>query len=124
MPQQRAARSKHGDHEAGQASFELIGYVFIVMLVAVMCLQAVYISQAAGVAQQAARDGARACAQGQSVQAAVERQLPSWAVLQTTPTCPPGADADVAVTIRVPLMVGHRTVDWLTVTRSAVMPRT
>ena len=120
-------RARRCGREAGQASLELISYTLIVALAALACVQGIYVSQAVSVAQQAARDGARVCAQDPSYSRwspAVDRQLPRWAVRQsaTCTTDVSAGTATVVVEVRVPLVVGKRTVSWLTVPRKAVMP--
>jgi hypothetical protein len=114
-----------GDHEAGQSTFELVGYVMIVLLVTVVCVQGVYVSQAAATAQQAARDGARAYTLGQSVETAVASQLPDWIEAEGTPKTtydPKTRSVKVEVKVNVPVMAGNRQVGTVTMTRSAVMP--
>ncbi len=113
--------------QAGQASLELVSYALVVTLVVVACVQGLFVTQAVSTAQQAARDGARAYAMGGSeadVRAAVERQAPDWAEVQSVGIAPDAkaGSVEVEVTVEIPLMAGRRTVDWLTVSRSAVMP--
>ncbi|MCL2454770.1 MAG: pilus assembly protein [Micrococcales bacterium] len=118
-----AVRFARGARDAGQASLELITYALLVTLVTLACVQGLYVTQAVSVAQQAARDGARAASQGQAVRPAVDRQVPDWAVVQGVRTTSTASSSRVEVEVRVPLMIGQRTVDWFTVTRTAVMPR-
>ena len=120
----RRARSRHGGWETGQSTFELIGYTFAVLVVAVMCVQAVYVSQAAATAQQAARDGARAYTLGQPVGSAVDAQLPGWLEEEGSPrvTFPTASSVKVEVTVHIPVMMGNRKVGTVTMSRSAEMP--
>jgi hypothetical protein len=109
--------------DSGQASLSLISYALVVALVAVVLVQGLYVSQALSVAQQAARDGAVAAARGENVSAAINRQVPGWADVQSVDASAAGRSVSVSVTVRVPLMVGRRTADWMTVSRTVVMPR-
>lgn len=114
------------DREVGQSTFELIGYVIIVVMVAVVCVQGVYVSQGVATAQQAARDGARAYTLGQSVESAVDDQLPDWVEAEGKPgvTFPTSSSVRVEVKIKVPVMAGSRQVGTVSVSRSAEMPTT
>ncbi len=116
-------RSLRQRPDTGQASLSLISYALVVALVAVVLVQGLYVSQAVSVAQQAARDGALAAAHGENVSAAIDRQVPDWAHVQAVHASATGESVTVSVTVRVPLMVGSRTVDWMTVSRAVVMPR-
>lgn len=122
----RAKRGRRGARDAGQAVVELIGYVFAVTVVAVICVQGIVVVQGVSATQQAARDGARACGQGEADwRSAAEKQLPGWASMQSA-TCTPALDGGVkaTVTVQIPVKFGARTVAEVSVTRSAVMPRT
>ncbi|MCL2468246.1 MAG: M15 family metallopeptidase [Micrococcales bacterium] len=120
----RRVWSRWGRDEKGQATFELIGYVFAVMVVAVFCVEAVYVSQAAATVQHAARDGARAYTLGESVESAVDNQLPDWIEEKDRPsvTFPTTSSVKVEVQVDVPIMLGSRRVGTWTVSRSAEMP--
>ena len=118
------ARSTQGGREDGQATVELVGFVLVLMLVASLCVQAVFLTQSVSAAQQAARDGARGYALGyHDVRHEVERSLPEWAVVDDVRTTLPGDSVRVEVALRVRLVVPGMTFDELVVTRDAVMPR-
>jgi hypothetical protein len=114
----RALRS-----DAGVASLELVSYTFVLVLVAVLCVQGIFVSQATSVAQQAARDGARAQALGRDVRQEVLRALPPWATLDDLKTSYPGDGYRVEVSVRVPIVVRSITSSSFVVTRDAVLPR-
>lgn len=111
-------RIRRDGRDGGQAVIELIAYVLAVTLVAVACVQGIYVVQGVSAAQQAARDAARASGKGQSCQAAIRAQLPSWARLQSS-SCTGGR---ASVTVQIPIKLGSRTVHTLSVTQKAVMP--
>lgn len=115
------ARDRRGD--AGQASLELVGFVAILVLVAVLCVQGLFVAQATSAAQQAARSGARAQALGNDVRTEVDRQLPDWLHLSSLSTSTPGDAYRVEVVVRVPIVVPGITSRHFTVTRDATMPR-
>ncbi|MCL2091127.1 MAG: hypothetical protein FWH11_07910 [Micrococcales bacterium] len=104
--------------DSGQAVIELIAYTMAVALVAVACVQGIYVVQGVSAAQQAARDGARASSKGGSCDSAIRAQLPSWARLQSS-SCSGG---QASVTVQIPIMLGERTLSTVSVTREAVMP--
>ncbi|SFJ82058.1 hypothetical protein [Cellulomonas sp. KH9] len=109
--------------DRGAAAIELVGYVTMVVITAMLCLQGVYVSQAGAVAQQAARDGARAQALGQDVAGAVRAQVPSWARLQDVRARVDGRAYVVEVDVRVPIVVRGVTSSQIVVSRDAAMPR-
>lgn len=112
------------DRDGGQAAVELVGFVFILVLVASMCVQGVFLSQSVSAAQQAARDGARSYTLGhRDVRDEVERSLPDWAVIDDVRTTLPDDGVRVEVALRVRLVVPGVTFDDFVVTRDAVMPR-
>ncbi|MBO9567780.1 MULTISPECIES: TadE/TadG family type IV pilus assembly protein [Cellulomonas] len=117
-----AARLSPRD-DRGSAAVELVGYVTMVVLAGMLCLQGVYVSQAGAVAQQAARDGARAQALGQDVVGAARAQVPSWARLQDVRARTVGGAFVVEVDVRVPIVVRGVTSSEIVVSRDATMPR-
>ena len=55
-----APRRGHGPaRERGQASVELVGIVFTIVVVALLSIQGITVAQTASIAQEAARNGAR-----------------------------------------------------------------
>ncbi|GIG39070.1 hypothetical protein [Cellulomonas phragmiteti] len=117
----RDRRSGQPD-DRGAAAVELVGYVTIVVMAALLCLQGVYVSQVGAVAQQAARDGARARALGQDVASAVYSQVPSWARVEDVRAQSSGGAFVVEVDVRVPIVVRGVTSASIVVSRDAVMP--
>lgn len=110
--------------DSGQAAIELVGFVFMLLLVASLCVQGVFLTQSVSAAQQAARDGARGYVLGHGdVRREVERSLPDWAVIDDVNTTLPGGGVRVEVKLRVRLVVPGMTFDRFVVTRDAVMPR-
>ena len=109
--------------DRGSAAIELVGYVTTVVIAAMLCLQGVYVAQVMSVAQQAARDGARAHALGQDVVGAVRAQVPSWAHVQDVRSRVDGRAFVVEVDVRVPIGVRGVTSSQIVVSRDAAMPR-
>ncbi|MCL2424207.1 MAG: pilus assembly protein, partial [Micrococcales bacterium] len=99
-------RLRNDSRDGGQAVVELIAYLTAVTMVAVACVQGIYVVQGVSAAQQAARDGARASSKGQSSCESVMRdQLPDWARLQSS-SCSGG---QASVTVQIPIKFGTRT---------------
>lgn len=116
-------RREHGSAcERGQASVELVGIVFTIVLVALLSIQGITVAQTASIAQEAARNGARALSLGQDWQAVVERAVPEELDLrEVNPIVVDGA-ARVRVTVAAPLgLAGMELVD-VSLTRTAVFP--
>jgi hypothetical protein len=113
----------HGPgRERGQASVELVGIVFTIVVVALLSIQGITVAQTASIAQEAARNGARALSLGQDWQAVVERTVPEGLDLREAhPVVADGA-ARVRVTVAAPLgLAGMELVD-VSLTRTAVFP--
>lgn len=115
----RRARA-HG--EAGVASLELVSYAFVLVLVAVACVQGVVLTQATSVAQQAARDGARAPSLGLDVATEVRDQVQDPLRVHDIRTTATPSSVRVEVDVRVPFVVPGISASFV-VTRDAVMPR-
>lgn len=116
-------RREHGPaRERGQASVELVGIVFTIVVVALLSIQGITVAQTASIAQEAARNGARALSLGQDWQAVVERTVPEGLDLrEADPVVVDGA-ARVRVTVAAPLgLAGMELVD-VSLTRTAVFP--
>jgi hypothetical protein len=91
------------DNEQGQASIELVAAVPVVLLVAAVVWQLALVGEAAWLAANAARAGARADAVGEDPAAAVRSALPAALEggLQVDRLQPGG----VRVSLRVPLLL-------------------
>ena len=116
------ARRRTGSDD-GVVSLELIGYVTVLVVVAILCVQGLYVAQVTSAAQQAARSGARAPALGLDVSNEVYRQLPDWAQVEDISTTYPGDGIRVEVSVRVPIVLPGITSRSFSVTRDAVLPR-
>lgn len=116
-------RREHGPgRERGQASVELVGIVFTVVLVALLSIQGITVAQTASIAQEAARNGARALSLGQDWQAVVERTVPEGLDLREADPVVVDGSARVRVTVAAPLgLAGMELVD-VSLTRTAVFP--
>jgi hypothetical protein len=92
--------------DRGQASVELVAVVPIVVALCLALWQGLVYGQAAWLAGAAARSAARAQAVGGDAGAAARSRLP--AALRQGLRVTTGGDGAVAVRIRVPLVVGGR----------------
>lgn len=112
-----------GRRERGQASIELVGVVFVVVLVALLAVQGITVAQVASITQEAARNGARALSQGRGDwQAVVEHHVPDSLDLRASEAEADGGAVRVRVTVSAPLgLLGTRVAD-VAVTRSADFP--
>lgn len=111
------------DREAGQAVVELVGFVFLALLVTMLAVQAILALQAASAAQEAARNGARAMSLGQDWRRVVDETLPDWA--QVDVVDPAGSNDDTArvrVAVRVPIGLRSITNASVRFERTAQMP--
>lgn len=109
--------------ERGAVAIELIGYVFVVVLVALLCVQGLWISQAGSAAQAAARDGARAAVSGRSAYVAVHDQVPDWLRVHDVVASSSATATRVTVTVEVEIGLPGMRLDTVTLTRDATMPR-
>jgi hypothetical protein len=124
-----APRREHGrcrghgpGRERGQASVELVGIVFTIVVVALLSIQGITVAQTASIAQEAARNGARALSLGQDWQAVVERTVPEGLALREADPAVADGAARVRVTVAAPLgLAGMELVD-VSLTRTAVFP--
>lgn len=119
----RGRRARTGGREGGQASVELVGIVFTVVVVALLSIQGITVAQTASIAQEAARNGARALSQGQDDWAAVVRRtVPEGLdVRDAHPDVGDGA-ARVRVTVVAPLGIAGMELVDVSLTRTAVFP--
>ncbi|RPF22937.1 TadE/TadG family type IV pilus assembly protein [Myceligenerans xiligouense] len=108
--------------ERGQAAVELVGVVFVVLLVALLSIQGITVAQTASITQEAARNGARALSQGDDWHAVVENQIPDGLELEEAESVTEGGTARVRVTVSAPLGLGEMTVTDVSLTRSADFP--
>lgn len=119
-----AARHRHrdGSGQSGQAVIELVGFVFLVMIATVLCVQGLLAAQAASAAQEAARNGARAMSLGQDWRRVVDETLPDWAQLEDRKGRADDGAARVWVAVRVPIGMRSITSADITFERAAEMP--
>lgn len=108
--------------ERGQAAAELVGVVFLTVLVALLAIQGITVAQAASITQEAARNGARALSQGQDWRAVVERQVPDGLDLRAERADLDGDTAHVLVTVSAPLGLAGMEITDVTITRTADFP--
>ncbi|GAA2218354.1 hypothetical protein GCM10010413_04500 [Promicromonospora sukumoe] len=108
--------------ERGQATIELVGVVFAVVLVALLAIQGITVAQTASITQEAARNGARALSQGQDWEAVVRRQVPDGLELKELEPEIDRGSASVRVTVSAPLGLAGVEVTNISVTRTAAFP--
>ena len=109
-------------HQRGQATVELVGLVFALLLVALLAIQGITVAQTASIAQEAARNGARALSLGQDWRAVVERTVPDGLDLQEARAAVDDGAARVRVRVSAPLgLAGMEIVD-VALTRTAEFP--
>ncbi|PUB30160.1 TadE-like protein [Promicromonospora sp. AC04] len=108
--------------ERGQAAVELVGVVFLTVLVALLAIQGITVAQAASITQEAARNGARALSQGQDWRAVVQRQVPDGLDLKVARADLDRHTAHVRVTVSAPLGLAGLDITDVTITRTADFP--
>jgi hypothetical protein len=108
--------------ERGQASVELVGVVFTMVLVSLLSIQGITVAQTASIAQEAARNGARALSVGQDWDAVVERAVPDGLDLTEKHAVVDDGAARVRVTVAAPLGLAGMEVVEVPLTRTAVFP--
>lgn len=108
--------------ERGQATVELVGLVFAVLLVGLLAIQGITVAQTASIAQEAARNGARALSLGQDWQAVVERTVPDGLDLRDMEPGVADGTARVWVEISAPLGLAGMDIVDVAVTRTAAFP--
>lgn len=114
---QKVGLPPRSKRERGSAAIELAAAIPIVILVLAALLQVASVVSTTSVANQAARDGARAASLGHSASAAVEKSLPGNMVPKSVQTLPDGGvEVQLEAKRVVPFMPS------LTVTRSVDMP--
>ncbi|MFI8525556.1 TadE/TadG family type IV pilus assembly protein [Promicromonospora sukumoe] len=117
---ERGARRARG--ERGQAAVELIGVVFAMLLVGLLAIQGITVAQTASIAQEAARNGARALSVGGDPGTEVRRAVPDGLDVQEMEAVVDDGTARVRVTVTAPLgLAGMRVVD-VALTRTAAFP--
>lgn len=112
--------------DRGSMAVELVAVVPLLVLVTILCVEGFLAASAAGAAQKAARDGARAATLGQDGAAAALASLPGWV---RSPRVTTGAAAEPGcagtcfrVEVEVPLVVPGFSTGLVTVARSAELP--
>jgi hypothetical protein len=108
--------------ERGQASVELVGVVLATVLVALLSIQGITVAQTASIAQEAARNGARALSLGQDWDAVVERTVPDGLDLREARAVVDDGAARVHVTVTAPLGLAGAEIIDVSLTRTAVFP--
>ncbi|MFI6424187.1 TadE/TadG family type IV pilus assembly protein [Promicromonospora sp. NPDC050880] len=115
-------RRQQDPGERGQAAVELVGVVFVVVLVALLAVQGIAVAQTASITQEAARNGARALSQGRDWEAVVRRQVPDGLDLRTVRGEVDRGSASVRVTVSAPLGLAGLELTHVSVTRTAAFP--
>lgn len=108
--------------EHGQATVELVGVVFAVVLVAVLAIQGITVAQTAAITQEAARNGARALSQGEDWEAVVRRQVPDGLEIDGIESESDDGTARIELTVSAPLGLGSMTLTHVGLTRAAEFP--
>jgi hypothetical protein len=113
--------------ERGSMAIELVAIVPVLVLVTILCIEGFLASAAAGAAQKAARDGARADGMGRDGVGAALDSLPDWVrnpkVSQGSAAKDGCAGICYRVEVEVPLVVPGFSTGVVTVVRSAELPR-
>lgn len=109
-------------HDRGQAAVELVGIVFVVVLVALLAIQGITVAQTASITQEAARNGARALSQGDDWRSVVEDQIPDGLELEEAEPDTSDGTARLRVTVSAPLGLGEVAITDVSLTRSAEFP--
>ena len=113
--------------ERGSMAIELVAIVPVLVLVTILCIEGFLASAAAGAAQKAARDGARADSMGRDGVGAALDSLPGWVrnpkVSQGSAAKGGCAGICYRVEVEVPLVVPGFSTGVVTVARSAELPR-
>ena len=112
--------------ERGSMAVELVAMVPLLVMVTILCVEGFLAAAAAGAAQKAARDGARADTMGASGTSAAYASLPSWVgdarVQQGTAAKPGCGGTCYRVEVEVPLVVPGFSTSMVTVARTAELP--
>lgn len=108
--------------ERGQATVELVGVVFAMVLVALLAIQGITVAQTASIAQEAARNGARALSLGGNAHAEAERAVPDGLTVRDIQVAVDDGTARVRVTVTAPLGLAGMTVVDVALTRTAAFP--
>jgi len=99
-----------------------VGLVFAMVLVGLLAVQGITVAQTASVAQEAARNGARAVSLGRDGRAAVEHTVPDGLDVREVDVTVDDGAARVRVTVSAPLGVAGLTVVDVDLTRTASFP--
>jgi hypothetical protein len=106
---------------------ELVGMIPLLVMITILCVEGFLAAAAAGAAQKAARDGARADTMGRSGTSAAYASLPGWVkearVQQGTAAKASCGGTCYRVEVDIPLVVPGFTTSLLTVSRTAELPR-
>ncbi|MEU0601090.1 TadE/TadG family type IV pilus assembly protein [Streptomyces sp. NPDC006393] len=121
MPYARRRRRRHSDR--GQVAIEYLGFIPILMLVAVAVIQIGLVAYAALQAGTAARAGARAASLGRSAQQGCQEAVSDALSGRTTCAEAPGGDTvTVTATVRIPSIIPAWDDAFGTVSKKATMP--
>jgi hypothetical protein len=105
---------------------ELVAMVPLLVMVTILCVEGFLAAAAAGAAQKAARDAARADTLGRDGSSAAYASLPSWvrdARVQQGGAAKPGCGGTCyRVEVEVPLVVPGFSTSMVTVARTAELP--
>lgn len=121
MPYDRHDRRRPPGRDRGQVAIEYLGFLPVLILVALAAVQLGLIAYAAQQAGTAARAGARNASLQQSAQDACAAAVSSW--LADGTRCPPsygGEEVTVTATVDIPSVVPGW--DFGDATRTATMP--
>lgn len=116
-------RARRERHDAGQATVDLVGVVVLVLLAAVLCVQAVTMAQVFSTTQAAVRDAARAASTGADGRAAFDAKAPEWVRVESFEVHRDADEVVVEARVRLPLLGRGGDVGGVTVERSATFPR-
>lgn len=113
--------------DRGSMAIELVAIVPLLVLVTILCVEGFLAVAAAGAAEKAARDGARADTMGRDGVSAALASLPGWVrdpqVQQGSAAKPGCAGTCYRVKVEVPLVVPGFSSGVVSVARSAELPR-
>lgn len=109
--------------QSGQVALEMIGFVVVVMIAALLALQGVLLAQTHSAVQEAARHGARVYSDPSTswaeARTVADNALPSWADPVVIDGSRSENTARVEITVAVPIGSTAFSFDGLTITRDA-----
>ncbi|MFK4144116.1 TadE/TadG family type IV pilus assembly protein [Streptomyces sp. NPDC004065] len=122
MPYHRARRDR--DRDRGQVAVEYLGFVPILLLVAMAAIQIGLVAYTAQQAGTAARAGARAASLGLSAQQACRTAVSDWLAGGTTCSASGGGagSVEVTATVHIPSLIPAWDDAFGNATKTATMP--